>query len=88
MYLFGGSNLENENDKFFSLDMNTLKWDVIQVRGDMPSTRDEHTAILYENDKSMVLFGGFVKGTRTNEIIKYMFTENRWVKIDIAKGSP
>jgi hypothetical protein len=29
MYLFGGSNLENENQKFYSLDLNTLKWDVI-----------------------------------------------------------
>ena len=49
-------------------------------------TRDEHTAILFENDRSMVLFGGFVRGTRTNEVIKYMFAENRWLKLDFPKN--
>jgi hypothetical protein len=77
MYLFGGSNLENENNKFFYLDLNTLKWELILPRGEIPSTRDEHTSVIYETDKSMIVFGGFVKGTRSNEIIKYSFTDNR-----------
>ena len=83
MYLFGGSNLETENKKFYTLDMNTFKWDVVKVRGEAPVTRDEHTGVAYENEGSMIVFGGFLHGQRTNEIIKYFFQENRWVKIEV-----
>lgn len=30
MYLFGGSNLESENAKFFILDLNSFKWDHVK----------------------------------------------------------
>ena len=73
MYLFGGSNLECENRKFFSLDLAQYKWEVVKSRGDLPITRDEHTAVLNENDSSMLIFGGFSDGSRTNELIKYTF---------------
>ena len=81
MYLFGGSNLEVENTKFYSLDLNTFKWDLIKSRGELPITRDEHTANLNDADNTMVIFGGFCDGSRTNETIKYTFTENKWSKI-------
>lgn len=81
MYLFGGSNLETENTKFFSLDLNTYKWEFVRSRGDLPLTRDEHTAVLNENDGSMFIFGGFCDGQRTNETIRYAFNENRWSRI-------
>jgi N-acetylneuraminic acid mutarotase len=45
-------------------------------RGDIPETRDEHTALIYEG--SMVIFGGFVNGERTNDIYRYYFNDNRW----------
>ena len=66
MYLFGGSNLETENKKFFSLEMNQFKWETIKVRGDQPETRDEHTAVIFEGENSMIVYGGFIKGERTN----------------------
>ena len=73
MFLFGGSNLENENRKFYSLDLQTFKWEVVKSRGELPITRDEHTAIVSENDNSMIIFGGFSNGVRTNDIIKFTF---------------
>lgn len=87
MYLFGGSNLESENRKFFSLDLNHFRWDVVKSRGDLPITRDEHTCIVYENESSMIIFGGFCNGERTNELIKYLFQENRWVKLNMPVGA-
>lgn len=83
MYLFGGSNLETENRKFFSLDMNTFRWDVIKSRGELPLTRDEHTAVVNENEQSLIIFGGFINGERTNEIVKYLFSENKWIKVNL-----
>mmetsp|Transcript_11670 Transcript_11670/g.11589 ORF Transcript_11670/g.11589 Transcript_11670/m.11589 type:complete len:172 (+) Transcript_11670:112-627(+) len=46
------------------------------MRGDIPNNRDEHTANVYEN--SMIVFGGFSNGERTNEIYRYYFKENKW----------
>jgi hypothetical protein len=60
MYLFGGSNLETENTKFYSLDLNSYRWEVIINRGSyQPPTRDEHTAVINEFERSMIIFGGF-----------------------------
>lgn len=81
MYLFGGSNLETENTKFFSLDLGNFKWEVIRSRGDLPITRDEHSAVFNLNDNSMIIFGGFSDGMRTNEAIRYSFAENKWTNI-------
>ena len=49
MFLFGGSNLETENRKFFILDLITFKWEVVKSRGDLPITRDEHSAVINDN---------------------------------------
>jgi len=52
MYLFGGCNSGDNNDTFFTLDMNNMKWDVIPCRSasnneeDVPKPRDEHTAVI------------------------------------------
>eukprot|EP00347_Sterkiella_histriomuscorum_P006674 403351868 len=77
MYLFGGSKANGEeNSKFFSLDLKSYRWEVIQSRGQVPTTRDEHTALIYEG--SLIIFGGFVNGVRSNEIYRYYFNDNRW----------
>jgi N-acetylneuraminic acid mutarotase len=86
MFLFGGSNLENENRKFYSLDLQTFKWEVVKSRGELPTTRDEHTAIVNENDNSMLIFGGFSGGVRTNELIKFSFSDSKWSKVEIPSG--
>ncbi len=81
MYLFGGSNLEQENRKFYSLDLNNLNWELVKSRGDLPITRDEHTAVFYENENAMIVFGGFCNGDKTNELVKFMLKDNKWVKV-------
>ena len=88
MYLFGGSNLEAENRKFYALDLNNFRWEVVKSRGDLPITRDEHSCLVYENESSMIIFGGFCNGERTNEIIKYLFQENRWMKVTSSQVIP
>ena len=88
MYLFGGSTANgDENKRFFSIDLKSYRLDIIQSvsiwllkiftqRGKQTETRDEHSAIIYEG--SMIIFGGFVNGVRSNEIYRYYFNDNRW----------
>ena len=82
MYLYGGSKGNCEpNEKMYSLDMKSspYKWEIIEPIpiGDHPKTRDEHSACLYDNN-SMVIFGGFVNGVRTNEVYRYHFNSRKW----------
>ena len=52
-----------ENDKFMALDLNTYTWEQIKPsKGETPSSRDEHTAVINEADQTMIVFGGFAKG--------------------------
>jgi N-acetylneuraminic acid mutarotase len=81
MYLFGGSSSAYPCFPFYSLDLKSLKWEVIHSRGEVPVTRDDHTAVLYEG--SMVIFGGFVDGERTNDIYRYYFKDNKWEKVAV-----
>lgn len=45
----------------------------------MPITRDEHSCIVYYD--SMVVFGGFMFGKRTNSIFMYHFKANTWEEV-------
>ena len=47
----------------------------------MPGKRDDHTCNLYED--SMILFGGYEDGVRSNELIRYTFETFKWTKIKV-----
>lgn len=85
--MFGGSNKQEQASSFYSLDLKTYRWELVRAKGNhsldskhVPESRDEHTAIL--NNDEMVIFGGFVNGERTNEIFKYSIRDNKWTKIE------
>ena len=69
----------------FSLNLENYHWSMLKVKakdGDdtnLPKTRDEHSSVVY--DDSMIVFGGFVFGERTNELFKFTFETNTWEKI-------
>lgn len=70
----------------YSLDLKTYKWEPIPGRGDIPSIRDEHTALYYEN--SIIVFGGFAEsGERVNDLYRYYFKENKWEKVLVMGGN-
>jgi Kelch motif len=79
MYLFGGSKGNcDANDKMYTLDLKLNRWDIVSdQQGDIPKTRDEHSASLYESN-SMVIFGGFVNGVRNNDVYKFTFITRKW----------
>jgi len=79
MYLYGGSSGLSTNSTFYALDMNTLLWEPIKTRGDVPPECDEHTAVVHGEE--MIIFGGFVDGERTNNTHKYSFKDNAWQKV-------
>lgn len=67
--------------------MRVYKWERILARGDIPESRDEHTAVI--DGDSMLIFGGYMETGRTNDIFRYFFNENRWEKVEIlSRNTP
>lgn len=77
MYLYGGVKDNcDPNEHLYRLDMRTFKWELVEQLGEVPLPRDEHTGNLYQN--SLITFGGFVEGERTNQIHKFNFSNSKW----------
>lgn len=81
MYLFGGCKGNSDpNEKMYTLDLKNHKWETVEQQvGEIPHSRDEHSACLYESN-SMIIFGGFASqtGMRSNEVYKYTFSTKKW----------
>jgi N-acetylneuraminic acid mutarotase len=83
--LYGGSSRDQEITDIYVLDLARFNWQVIKPHpkdGDSrnsPGSRDEHTNVVHDNN--MVVFGGFSKGEKTNEVFRYCFKDNTWQKI-------
>ena len=84
MWLFGGSSVMGENDKFFCLDLQTYTWEVVKPKkGETPPSRDEHSAVINEADQTMVIFGGFAEGQRKNDVLVYSYQNNEWTSVEV-----
>lgn len=76
------------NSSFFSLDLTSFKWSVINqlaadgIEDNLPQALDEHSAIVH--DGKMYIFGGFVNGERDNQIFYFDFTTSRWSRINLS----
>jgi len=76
MYLIGGiDNHGSNNPNFYSLDMNSFKWSIIEAEG-TPEPRDDHS-ICIDGD-NLYVFGGFVSGVRRNDLYQFDFNANTW----------
>jgi hypothetical protein len=83
IYLYGGNRPNGTtNDALYVYDTALFKWDVIQHGANdyAPGPRDEHAQCMM-ND-SFVIFGGFIRGLRTNELIEFNFRKKRWTLIE------
>lgn len=72
---YGGMKGEDSNPDIALFQTETATWSKVKLNGDaLP--RDDHSACKYLDDSFMV-FGGFVNGTRVNELVKFHF-ESYW----------
>jgi N-acetylneuraminic acid mutarotase len=73
MYTFGGWN--GFSRKWFNdlheLDIDTRRWRRIEAKGDVPTQRTSHAAVV--KDKKMYVFGGFSGETYLNDLYEFNF---------------
>lgn len=61
-----------------------MRWEEVVAKNEMPHGREDHSADIFEAEKCMIVFGGFVKGTMTNKVLKFFFNEKKWEEIKIT----
>lgn len=96
MFLFGGNNYGQTislhlnaaptYQPLFQLSMRTFAWAQVRGRGDEVKPRDEHSAVLDESSGTMIIFGGFAEGERTNEVCLYNIQKNIWSRTKQEHG--
>ena len=64
--IYGGINDYDNNPDAFEFDSSKNAWSKMKQTGDVPKSRDDHSMSQID-DKSFVIFGGFVEGSRVNE---------------------
>jgi hypothetical protein len=68
-FLFGGLNSERYNDMWtceYNNDTNNFLWTKLKPKGEIPMTRNGHTAVLYRNE--MFIFGGTLEDEKVYKI--------------------
>ena len=77
----GDNNMDELCDKMYYLNLKTMSWSLLRTRGEDVHLRDEHTAVYDDESTQMIVFGGFVQGTRVNHVSIYNFTTNSWKNV-------
>ncbi len=86
MVLFGGMTVGQQFGDLFGLDLRTPgqeAWSTITAGGTAPSARDEHSAVYDSRNGSMVMFGGLVGNSDTNDVYELDLTagSESWTKL-------
>ena len=83
MYIFGGEDLVTENNITYVFDFESGEWDrIIPTEAGLPPPIDSHSAVLWKNGDttSMVVFGGYIGGNRSNQMFKLDLGTHQWTR--------
>jgi hypothetical protein len=88
MWIFGGKNDEDMKlNDMWRLDLATLSWDEIVVKGNSPLVRSGNSLQTYEN--YLVLFGGIHDMTRElNDCHLFDIAKKKWISLYDETNSP
>ena len=81
MYIFGGKDEDNEKLKdFWSFNLETHEWVLLDSPGKSVMPRSGHTACVYNHQ--MVIFAGIHEITKElDDMATYSFKKNKWVHL-------
>jgi hypothetical protein len=65
--IIGGMTGINEITEAYNFDTNKDFWTKLVQVGDVPQPRDDHSLVLVD-EMGFLIFGGFVNGSRTNDV--------------------
>jgi len=86
MVLFGGQIGIDDNSAVYTFDLPRCTWSRLEAGPGVPQPRDDHVLVqLNPDESSLLIFGGFVNGSRVNEVYE-MRIEGE--KVEFEKHEP
>lgn len=77
----GGRNSNKRLADMYAFDLASGEWSIIDVKGDIPSSRSAHTAVVYFD--KMLMFGGRdADGKCCEDLYEFCFTTSEWQRIN------
>ncbi|BCS26294.1 Kelch motif domain protein [Aspergillus puulaauensis] len=90
IYAFGG--FDQYTDEVYNhvlrLDLNTLRWDLVDNYGDIPGVRMGHTASLYQGDKLVVFGGENEHGVYLSDVVVFDVPTSTWSQPEVRGQIP
>lgn len=87
MIIFGGTDNATESANTYILDLTSKEWTVKPPDGlDLPPPIDSHSAVAHE--RFMVIFGGFVGGSRSNQVFVLDLGSMTWSAPQVSGRLP
>lgn len=89
LYIFGGVTKLNNDCRYyrtndlFEYNIDLKQWKKIQQKGQIPSSRDSHSCVIYKDN--MYIYGGGSYRIWYNDFYVFNFKKNEWKKIDDGK---
>ncbi|EFC42864.1 predicted protein [Naegleria gruberi] len=92
MYIFGGISSQVGSESVFNdvfvFDNETKLWSKVMVNGDSPTPRSGHTMVYNQQTDSLVIFGGKVGGSYSNEVWSLSLSELSWTSMSTTGNIP
>ncbi|KAL5335329.1 hypothetical protein BJX70DRAFT_325713 [Aspergillus crustosus] len=90
IYAFGG--FDQYTDEVYNhvlrLDLNTLRWELVDNYGDIPGVRMGHTASLYQGDKLVVFGGENEHGVYLSDVVIFDIPTSTWTQPEVRGHIP
>ncbi|PYH95410.1 hypothetical protein BO71DRAFT_397969 [Aspergillus ellipticus CBS 707.79] len=90
LYAFGG--FDQYTDEVYNhvlrLNLNTLRWELVDNYGDIPGVRMGHTATLYQNDKLIVFGGENEHREYLSDVVILDISNSTWTQPEIRGSIP
>lgn len=84
--IFGGYIAENMANELFEFDLNSEKWSHIEINGEKPCPRVDHTAVV--KDHSMWVYGGKGIEDHLQDLWKLNLNNHSWEQIHYIGNGP
>ncbi|XP_072286267.1 rab9 effector protein with kelch motifs isoform X3 [Pyxicephalus adspersus] len=89
LFVFGGGEKAADpvaDKKLYVFDSDTMKWEEIRVKGDVPLACAAHSALLWE--KCIYIFGGLTETGPVSTMHRYDTENHTWTKMKFNSPSP
>ncbi len=86
--VFGGLTSDTKYmNEVYELNLASLRWTRIECSGDQPAGRERHSAVWLNEQKQLLVYGGWVHGGASNQCYSLDMETKKWSKNQVAQLS-